>query len=553
MTLLVFQLLTGVVFFLLGFRFIEEAVQTMTGRSFKLYLKKQTTNLIKAVVGGATITAFLQSSSIVNFLILSFVGAGVLKMKQALALTLGANLGTTLNSWIIAWVGFKVDLEGLAFPLISLFGLIYLLYPKVNKVLHWSRLLLGMGFLFFGLDFIKNSVSDSLLNYDLNFLSSYPLVVFVLFGLIATTLTQASSVTMAISLSALNGGGISLVTAMAIILGAEVGTTLKLVLASLNGPAAKKKVAYSNFIFNVITVILALVLIYPTQRLIKTTFGIEDNLIALVFYQSLVNLFSILLFLPALNRIGNWLDKYKFKSEEETNIIHKVKVEEGDFAHSALDQETTGFLSTVLYFSRKSFELPALEANELNIPKRLHAMDRSQGYTHLKKLHGEIRNYALELYRTTLDQDKLSRIGQLLETIRDGMYAIKNIKDIFQDIDLLSNSSNDIKYGIYQDVRKKFDELTRTMVELLKGDRATPAFEELIGEIKKLEFTYNGSIQRFYKEGLEMTLTANDFSTLINFNRETFNASKYLVIMVKEFVLEPKRSEEFDELLHHGI
>ena len=129
-----FKLLVGVVIFLFGFNFIEESISNISGRSFKLYLKKQTSNPIKAIIGGTVVTAILQSSSIVNFLVLSFVGAGILKISNALAIVLGANLGTTLSSWVIATLGFQMNLENLSFPLIAIGGLLMFMSDKVGKI-----------------------------------------------------------------------------------------------------------------------------------------------------------------------------------------------------------------------------------------------------------------------------------------------------------------------------------------------------------------------------------------------------------------------------------
>jgi len=279
--MIVLQLLSGVVFFLLGFRYIEEGIGSMTGRAFKLFLKKQTNHPLKAILGGTLLTALLQSSSLVNFLVLSFVGTGVLKMHQALAVILGNNLGSTVSNWIIATVGFKINLDILSLPLICFFGFIVLFYSRANKIMHWSKLLFGMGFLFFGLEFIKTSVAGSLQTYDFSFLSQYRLIVFLGFGLVATSLTQSSSVTIALTLSALNADGITLIAAMAIVLGSEVGTSLKLGLAAVGGPAIKKKVALANLVFNGVITVLAFALIQPSYHLIKSGMVIEDNLIAL--------------------------------------------------------------------------------------------------------------------------------------------------------------------------------------------------------------------------------------------------------------------------------
>ncbi|MBK8512249.1 MAG: Na/Pi cotransporter family protein [Saprospiraceae bacterium] len=306
-----FKLLVGVVIFLFGFNFIEESISNISGRSFKLYLKKQTSNPIKAIIGGTVVTAILQSSSIVNFLVLSFVGAGILKISNALAIVLGANLGTTLDSWVIATLGFQMNLENLSFPLIAIGGLLMFMSDKVGKIYYWSRFCVGLGFLFFGLEFIKNGVSEYLTTYDLSALAHYPLVVFVIFGLIATTLTQSSSVTIAITLATLYAHGISLIAAMAVVLGSEVGTTLKIILASLNGPSVKKKVAYGNLIFNGFTLLLAYIFIKPTYHLIKDIIAIKDPLLAPVFFQTMINLLTILLFLPFLkNWAIGWISMY---------------------------------------------------------------------------------------------------------------------------------------------------------------------------------------------------------------------------------------------------
>src|SRR5690349_12062157 len=98
----IWVVLAGLAVFLLGMNFMEESMQKLSGRPFKLFLKKYTSNKIRAVAGGTLATGILQSSSVVNLMILALTGAGVIKMQNALAVVLGANLGSTLNSWIIA-------------------------------------------------------------------------------------------------------------------------------------------------------------------------------------------------------------------------------------------------------------------------------------------------------------------------------------------------------------------------------------------------------------------------------------------------------------------
>ena len=92
-------------------KLLEEALQQLAGRPFKLFLRKHTTHKLKAIGAGAVVTALLQSSSIVNLMLLAFVGSGIIQMQNGLAMMLGSNIGTTFTSWIVATVGFEFNIE----------------------------------------------------------------------------------------------------------------------------------------------------------------------------------------------------------------------------------------------------------------------------------------------------------------------------------------------------------------------------------------------------------------------------------------------------------
>ena len=148
----IWKALAGIAIFLLGMNFMEEALHKLSGRPFKLFLKKQTANRFKAISGGAIVTGILQSSSVVNLVILAFAGAGIIKMQNALAVILGANFGTTLSSWIIATVGFKFNIENIAWAVTGIAGITMALMNKENRWHARSRLCLGIGLLFTGLE-----------------------------------------------------------------------------------------------------------------------------------------------------------------------------------------------------------------------------------------------------------------------------------------------------------------------------------------------------------------------------------------------------------------
>ena len=354
-SLYIWKLLTGVAIFMLGMNFIEESLHKVAGRPFKLFLKRQTSSNLKAITGGALVTGVLQSSSVVNMMVLAFVGAGVLTMQKALAVILGDNLGTTVDSWFFATVGFKVAIGNIAYVFIGIAGIATIITNKSKRWYQWSKFLLGIGFLFFGLEFMKSGMMELVKKIDLSEMNNYPPVLFLLIGLLITSLIQSSSATIAILLSALYANAISLYAATAMVLGSEIGTTLKFLLASVNGIADKKRVALGNFLFNVITSLLVLIILQPVNYFITGLIGVKNTLLALTFFQSLINLMGIILFFPFLNLFSKFLEKLFTKSDEDTLFIHKVTPENTDLALDAFEKEIEYFLYYVIEYSLNIF------------------------------------------------------------------------------------------------------------------------------------------------------------------------------------------------------
>jgi phosphate:Na+ symporter len=429
----IWKMLAGVAIFLLGIRFLEESLQELAGRRFKLFLKKQTENKIKAISGGAIVTAVLQSSSVVSLMVLAFVGAGIIHMQNALAIILGANLGTTISNWIVALIGFKVNIENIALPITGVAGLGYVIFGKSSPLHNWSRFLLGFSFLFVGLGYIKTGIEGIVQHVDLSRYEHSPVIIFFLIGFIITTIIQSSGATMAITLSALYAGAINLHDSMAITLGSEVGTTIKLFIASIKGSAVKKRVALGNFLINIITVSLVLIFLLPVNRLITGVIGIKDNLIALVFFQSLINVFGIILFYPLLNTLGRFLEKRFISADDETMFIHKVDVKEPSTALDALDKETSHFIEVVCMYVLACFEIHEIRQREIKLNKRFIDHDIFEKYEYIKFLYGEIHSYYIQIQKTTTDKEDVEKLDRLMSSVRNAMYAAKSFKDALPD------------------------------------------------------------------------------------------------------------------------
>lgn len=544
----IWKMLAGVAFFLLAMGFMEETLRVLAGRKFKLFLKKHTKSKLKAIGGGAVVTGLLQSSSVVNLLILSMVGAGVVKLENALALILGSNLGSTFNSWIIVTLGFNYNIENYILPVAGFTGILMAFIKTTSKWFLWCKFLFSMAFLFIGLGYIKTGMEGLVKQTDLTFFNNYPLIIFLLVGIVLTFIVQSSSVTMAITLSALNVNAITLVTAMAMVLGSEIGTTLKLFLASVKGVAIKKQVALGNFIFNVITALLLFFLIGQVNQLITGVFNITDNNIALVFFQSFINVISALIFFRFLKLISAFLiSRYKNK-EDESFFISKVPVTDSELAIIALENETKRFINLVIQYSLDAFYIKKISADVNLYPVNHFSKTLTEKYDFIKHLHGDIHGFCLKCQNTGLNKSEAERLNQVIAAIRNIMYAAKNIRDTEQDINLMRNSSNETKYNFFNQSTNIVLDFYEKVNHILNAENKANCFKELTLLYQSTISGYIQKLQLLYKQNLALQVNEIEISTLINFNREIFTSFKSMLFGIKDFLLTPKEAEYFDTL-----
>lgn len=542
------KLLAGIAIFLLGMHFLEEALKSLTGRSFKLFLKKNTTSKPAAITGGAIVTAVLQSSSVVNLMVLAFVGAGVITMHNALAIMLGSNLGTTVSSWIIVTLGFQLNIESFALPVIGISGIAMVLVNSDSRWRNWCMFFLGFGFLFFGLSFIRTSIEQTVQQLDLSILNEKPAILFVLAGLLITSLIQSSSATVAIVLSALHVNAISLFAAMAIVLGSEIGTTVKLILASVKGIAVKRRVALGNLLFNVINASLIFVFLGPVHKLITGIIGIHDDLLALVFFQTFTNLTGIIIFYPFLGIFGRFLEKRFTGTVNETAYIHKVKVTDTELALLALEKEARHFIYHVCIFSISAFDYKMVKRGTFSVSPLFEQEKLPGKYEYIKHLHGEAQTYSIMLQNATADREQQARIHQLISSFRNSMYAAKNIKDALPDIDQLKKSSNDLKFDFYLRTKKRFGDFIEQSVALLDADPNPSNFGQISSIYSSTQESYNKTLRELYRESVLKNVNEVEFSTIVNFNREMYTAEKSVVFALKDYLLRGNEENYFDEL-----
>ena len=281
----VFTLLGALGMFLYGMNLMSSGLQKAAGERLRGFLSAMTSNPLKGVLTGMGITAIIQSSSATTVMVVSFVNAGLLTLVQAIGVIMGANIGTTITAWMVAFLGFKADISILAIPLM-LFGFLFS-NSKKDQHKNIGELIVGFCLLFLGLSFMKESVPDLRQTPEvLEFVSTWSahgfgsVLLFLLFGTILTLVLQSSSATMAITLIMLSMGWIPFGMACAMVLGENIGTTITANIAASIGNTQAKRAAMSHTIFNVFGVLWALILFNPFLRLVgvftENLFGLPN-------------------------------------------------------------------------------------------------------------------------------------------------------------------------------------------------------------------------------------------------------------------------------------
>ena len=548
----IWQLFAGLSLFLYGMFHLEDALRQLEGRSFKLFLKKHTKNKLSAIINGTLVTGILQSSSIVNLMVLSFVGAGMLSMRNALGVVLGANIGGTVNSWLVALLGFKVDLGNATFPIIAIAGLAMVIFKERKNYYQVSRFLFGFGLLFMGLDYMKQSMDAAIHNFNFAPYLNYPRVIFLLIGLLITSVIQTSAATVVIVLSALNASIIPLETAVSVILGAELGTTVKVAIGAIGGIAAKKRVALGNIMFNLASTLIGFLFLDFIIHIISEIFGITDSLFILVAFQSFINIVGALLFYFFLNRLGDFLEKsFEDKSQRATMYLSGYHNDTPEAALDLFEKEVDLFIQRVIYFSDKIFN-PHIVSGEgtfnehkstilFKEESNLHEM-----YNFLKQAEGEMLIFYNQLLQSNISIENLNRLNVLINVVRSALYASKSLKDVIHDVNEFSNSANEIKFNSFKEFQIEMNRFNKALKDITDKSDKTEIFSDLKLLMKMVNKEYKKEILDIYDIVSTRQLSELNISTLFNLNREVYDASKLMILAVKDFLLDESQAALFD-------
>jgi phosphate:Na+ symporter len=331
-----FNILGGLCLFLYGMKVMSDGIQQGAGDGFRRALNFMTRNRVAGVITGFVVTGIIQSSSAVTVMVVSFVNAGLLTLTQSIGVIMGANIGTTVTAWIVSLIGFSMKISLLALPAVGI-GFVFAIIKWKYRVL--GEAILGFGLLFLGLDFLTRSMPqlgnsfNFITNFsDQGFLSS---LVGMGAGLVITLIVHSSSASTAVVITMAFNGIISYEMSAAMILGANIGTTIDAALAAIGTKTAARQAALVHVLFNIIGTCWALPLLKPLLALVNfvtpgTMTGVfQDPMVPthLAMLHTVFNMVNTIVFLPFVKQFAALVSL----------IIKDKKIEEPKDSHYHLE------------------------------------------------------------------------------------------------------------------------------------------------------------------------------------------------------------------------
>ncbi len=566
-------IIAGVAILLFGIIMLEEGFRVFSKGPLQNILKKATDKLYKSISVGAFVTALIQSSSLVSVITISFISAGLIDLASGMGLIFGANIGTTATAWLVAGFGLKIQIAALALPML-VFGIVFSFQNKI-ELKAFGNVLAGLGFFFLGIHYMKEGFDVFEQYIDLTEYAIpgfFGVIVYTGIGIAITAVLQSSSATLALILTALSVGQIEYENALALSIGANVGSTITAIIGSLSSNIAGKRLAGAHFIFNVVTAIFALIFIYPLANLVNLLAEIvniakSDFTLKLAMFHTIFNVLGVILMIPFIKKLERVLLKlFKERTDkdiDEPKYLNESVLEFPSAVISSLIKESK-YLFTNAIFEIVSHALNIHREDIISEKKIKTIVKKAKTdfninvddiyYKKVKTIYGEIIRYA------TTAESKLKLRKKQQKTISDIKVAnrkmieiIKDVKELNRNINATLNHSNKNMQKEYDGFRKKLTMVLRT-IYLFRTEDESLKYAAILSQLKKDAKDNvrrsNKSIDKLIRKDLitaEMASSLfNDFTNVNQITKKLIEVAE-LLYSNKDVLLEEKNNINGDK------
>ncbi len=529
------EITAGVAIFLFGMLYMEEGFRAFTGGMLERILKKCTNSLWKSLSFGIVTTTIMQSSSLVSVITISFISAGLITLVAGIGIIFGANIGTTTGAWLIAGLGLKVKISAYAMPML-VFGII-LAFQKSKSLKGIGSLLAGLGFLFLGIHYMKEGFEAFRDSFDLASyaIGGYPgLFLFAAIGTLATVIMQSSHATLVLILTALAAQQVTYENALALAIGANIGTTITAIIGSMSANIEGKRLAGAHLIFNIITGVIAIIFIsqfMATVDFISRQTGIPstDYTLKLAVFHTLFNLAGVIVMIPFINPLAGFLNQV-FRSPPadvaKPLYLSDAAIDFPDTVIEAVRKETWNLFDNAFELMAHGMNLrqeQILEAKDLrkiiDDDREIIHFDLDAQYENkVKILYGAIVEF-ISRAQANLPSMFSEDLYRFRQAAGDIVQSVKNIKHLRKNTTVYMVSSNSHIRDEYNRLRYRLASILREIHRLRVLDEAQI---ELLGldefklDIEHSLSALNSSVNELLREQLITPFMA---TSLLNDNK----------------------------------
>ena len=556
------EISAGIAIFLFGMLSLEQGFKSFSGGLLEKILKNSTDKLYKSIGFGIVSTSVMQSSSLVSVLTISFLGAGLIGLSQGIGIVFGANLGTTTGAWLVAAYGLKVNIASYAMPML-VFGIIFI-FQKSTSLKGIGYIFTGLGFLFLGIHYMKEGFEAFKSTIDL---SAYSidgfkgLFVFAIIGIFATVIMQSSHATLVLIITALAAGQISYENALALAIGANVGTTITAIIGAMSSNIDGKRLAAAHLIFNLTTALIAIVFIYQIIYLVDLSavwFGIAENdyTLKLAIFHTIFNTIGVVVMIPFINRLVSFLETSIKATKPKDGIgfdtvryLNDSVLEFPDSAMAAIIRETKHLYDNTFEIIthglnlKRSKIVSAMDLDEVIKEKYSKKyINIEDFYLHkIKNIYGEIIDFSAKA-QADMSPDRVEELYNLKLANRDMVEAIKNTKHLQKNI--VNYAAHPNKY-----IKEEYARIKVSLAGLLRNINIIATTDEedvivlLLSKVRlntqKNDIISNGELDNLIRNRL---ITNQMATSLMNDSVYSYNIRSKLCNMA-EFLFVDKSSD----------
>jgi phosphate:Na+ symporter len=483
------EVAAGVAIFLFGILMLQDGFKLLGGGNLERLLGAATRSTPRALAFGLVSSTLVQSSSLVSVLTISFLSAGLISLIGGIGIIFGANLGTTTGAWLVAGLGLRIDIAAYAMPMIAF--AVVLVFQKARPVRGIGYVLAGAGFLFLGIFYMKEGFETLRDGLDL---ARYAmpgirgLLVYTALGAAATVILQSSHATMVLVITALAAGQISYENAIALAVGANIGTTVTAMIGAFGANFQGKRLALAHLVFNLVTAAVTLLLVAQLTALVDVVARVagiaaEDYALKLAIFHTIFNTLGVILMLPLTGRLVTFLERRVPEPEPDISrprYLNAAIDEYPETLESALRQEVSHLYANAVKLVLHGLNLhreTVFSAGDLAAAVRSSRspidLDIGDEYERrVKTLYAAIVDFATRAARHRESAPELvGRIDALRDMAGGLVRSVKSVKHIRKNVLRYTTREAGAATELYDELR---NDVARVVVAIRALDSEAP-------------------------------------------------------------------------------